>query len=253
MRAIKPKILIPVLAVTLFFSCNKTDDFTSESLSDYVSPQVGKYITYRLDSTVFTNFGTTTEVHSFEEKHVVDAQIPDAMGRPSYRILRYLRDVLATKPWTQAGSYFITPLDNTLELVENNLRFVKLATPIKEGLTWKGNKYLPDEPFLPLYDFQNDNEMEEWDFSYGPVNETMSFNGQTLNIITVNGFEDATNVPVTAPDVYGSIDYHQYKYAKGIGLVFEEWIMWDYQPPSGMATTGNKKGFGVKRVMIDHN
>ncbi|HJY23832.1 MAG TPA: hypothetical protein VJ279_13150, partial [Hanamia sp.] len=46
-------------------SCKKeTETFQTASVSDYFPMQVGKYITYDLDSTLFTAFGQTkTVVH----------------------------------------------------------------------------------------------------------------------------------------------------------------------------------------------
>jgi len=39
--------------------------------------QPGKYITYRLDSLVFTNFGKNTEIHKYQMKHEIDAELVD--------------------------------------------------------------------------------------------------------------------------------------------------------------------------------
>ena len=140
------------LACFTFFSCTKKiENYNSAPLSDYLPLQVGNYITYRLDSTVFTNFGTVTAVHSYQEKQIVDAQITDNLGRNSYRILRYIRDTAGTQPWSPAGSYFITPTGKTVEVIENNLRFIKLALPITQDFSWKGNNYLPTDPYLSNY------------------------------------------------------------------------------------------------------
>ena len=109
-------------------SCEKeTEEFQTDTIADYMPLAVGKYITYRLDSTVFTNFGTVQEVHKYQVKHVVDAQIPDNLGRPSYRIFRYLNDSLASGPWVENGTYFITPLADQVEVIEGFLR---------EGVEW---------------------------------------------------------------------------------------------------------------------
>ena len=76
--------LFALLSLTLLFSCKKeTEEFSTEAITDYLPTQQGKYITYRIDSTVFTNFGATTEVRSYQEKHQVDAQFTDNSGRTS--------------------------------------------------------------------------------------------------------------------------------------------------------------------------
>lgn len=255
MRAKRLQLFTLLLGSLVLFSCEKeTEEFQTDSLLDYTTLQTGKYITYRLDSTVFVNFGRDTEIHSYQEKHEVDVQITDNEGRTGYRIFRYLRDTAGLEPWKPTGSYIITPTTNTIEVIEDNLRFIKLVLPIKQDMTWKGHRFLPDEPYSTLYSFQNDFDMADWDYTYSALNETINLNGQTIdNVLTVDGINISSNVPVTDLNSYGFIDYMQDRYAKGIGLVYQEFIMWDYQPPNGSVATGYKTGFGVKRSMIDHN
>ena len=170
------------IAVVSVFSCKKKIEvFQTEPLSDYMPLNAGKYITYRLDSTVFTNFGGMIEVHSYQVKHVIESQITDNLGRPSYRVFRYLRDTAGTQPWTPAGSYFITPVSNEVEVIEDNLRFVKLHLPIAMGFEWKGNKYLGTDPYNSLYSFSNDDYMDSWEYYYENLNDTYKYNQQILN------------------------------------------------------------------------
>jgi hypothetical protein len=253
MRASRFSLFL-LIAIGLFSCKKKTEEFSSAPLSDYIPLQVGHSITYRLDSVVFKSFGTVTEVHSYQEKHVVDALLPDGLGRPSYRIFRYLRDTSGTSPWTPVGTYFITPLTNSTEVIENNLRFMKLTLPIAEEHSWKGNEFLPDDPYSPLYNFENDDEMSDWDYTYGNLDESVVLNGKTIDhVLTVNGVDQSDNVPIVNQTGYGSIDFMQDKYAKGIGLVYQRFIMWEYQPPNGINPVGAKTGFELTRSMIDHN
>jgi len=253
MRAIL-SFLLTAFLVSLLVSCEKeTETYPTEQLLEYMPLEVGKYITYQLDSTVFTNFGRDEEVHKYQEKNIIDAEITDAMGRPSYRVLRFLRDSAGTEPWAPAGSYMITAYGNNLEVMENNLRFVRLTLPIQLYKTWKGNRFLPEEPY-PSYSFNNDFDIHTWDYTYTSLGETVDLDGTLIDdVITVDGVYDVINVPVTDPLNYGSINYQQEKYAKGIGMIFQELIMWEYQPNLGGAGGGFKVGFGVRRTMIDHN
>lgn len=255
MRAKFPGFFFPVLMAIFAMGCNKSEELTSESLSDYMPLQTGKYITYRLDSTVFVDFNTVSEVHYYQEKHVIDIPVPDALGRPSYRVFRYIRDSAGTQPWSPAGSYFLTPTATTIEKIENNLRFVKLSMPVKQDFTWNPNHFLPDNPLRALYSFQNDGdmEMEDWNSYYASVGETDTLYGKVIHdVITVNGVDRLENVPINV-NVYASLDYQQEKYAKGIGLVYQEWAMWDFQPPHDNIPSAQKHGFIIKRTMIDHN
>lgn len=254
MRADRFLLLTLAVGALLVSSCSKKEDFSTEPLSDYLPLKSGQYITYRLDSTVFPSFGTISEVHSYREKKVVDTIIADALGRPSYRIFRYLSDTAANAPWTPSGTYLVTPTANSMEVIENNLREVKLIQPIRQDVTWKGNRYLPDAPYEAQFSFSNDLDIADWDYTYAAVNDTMMLNGHVINnVLTVNSMDRAVNAPVVNQSGIGYRDYLQERYAKGIGLVYQQFIMWEYQPPHQNVPVGQTNGFGVTRTMIDHN
>lgn len=260
MRSRRPHLIATVLVSLVFFACTReTEEFKTASLSEYVPVNIGKYITYRLDSTVFTSFGANTETHSYQEKHVVDAEITDASGRKAYRILRFIRDTAGLQPWSSAGTYSITLADSVLEVNENNLRILKMVRPITEYNTWRGNRYLPENAFGTLYTFNNDFRMDLWDYTYSDIDASLTVKGKIYNdVVTVDGIDEtfnanAANTTVTNPSAIAYVNYLQDNYAKGIGLIYQQFIMWEYQPPNGSNTTGSKTGFGVKRSIIDHN
>jgi hypothetical protein len=254
LKQMKTINLLLLLTFVSLFSCKKeTEIFQTQAINDYLPVQTGKYITYRIDSTLFTNFGTVTVVRSYQEKHQVDQLTTDNEGRPTYRVFRFLRDVAGSEAWRPNGSYYITPGTETIEVVENNLRFLKLASPVKQDDTWKGNRYLPTDPYGASYSFSNDDNMADWAFTYTNTDETLTLNGETISdVLTVQQADESVNAPVTQPSAYGYINYGVSKYAKNLGLVYEELTMWEYQPNTG-GGNGYKTGFGVKRSMIDHN
>lgn len=254
MRAILLKAGIFLATAFLLFGCkDQLEEFKTEPPSDYYPLQAGKYITYRLDSTVFTNLGRTQETHTYQEKHTVDAQITDNLGRTAYRVFRYLRDSAGSGGWQPAGSYMVTPLQNSVEVSENNLRTIKLYAPLKEGTVWKGGRYLATDPYSTQYSFSNDDNMNDWDFTVEAVAESLTLNGKTVNdVITVKGIDESFNVPITDARLYASKSYAVEKYAKGLGLVYQELVLWEYQPnPTGASPY--TIGFGVKRSLLDHN
>jgi hypothetical protein len=260
MRSKQLHLLTTALACFIFISCDKTTEkFESVPLSDYLPLQVGKYMTYELDSTIFTNFGTVVAVHSYQEKQVFDAQVPDNLGRPSYRILRFLRDVSGTQGWSPAGAYFITPTDKTVEVIDNNLRVIKLVSPITQDNTWKGNRYLPNEAYSSLYGFSNDFLMSDWDYTYSSIDGSLTVKGKNYNdVLTVDGIDEefnanAENFTVINNSSIGYVNRVADVYAKNLGLIYQEFIMWEYQPPNGANQAGSRVGFGIKRSIIDHN
>jgi hypothetical protein len=247
------QVFIIALIFLISFSCKKSEKFISESVSEYFPLTVGKYITYRIDSTVFTNLGRTEEIHRYQVKHVVDAQVTDNIGRPGFRIYRYLRDSSGTLAWRENGTYFITPLTDQVEVSEDNLRYIKLHLPIALDFQWKGNKHLSSNPFFSLYNFNNDDNMNKWDYRYDKFESSATIGGKTLNnIYTVAEADEAINAPVTNAGLYGSRNFAIEKYAKNIGLVYRELILWEYQPNTG-GGSGFKTGFGIKMWMIDKN
>lgn len=252
-KQMKSLTLLLLLWALLYAGCKKESETLQPVLpKEYVSPQSGKYITYRLDSTVFVDFGLTKVVRSYQEKHVVDSLLTDNLGRPSYRVYRYLRDTAGTTAWKPGGSFWITAVANNVDVIENNLRVLKLTTPVEEGTTWKGNRFLPDDAYNAFYDFSNDDGMADWEFSYTATDDNVTLGGKPYaNVATVLQTDESTNAPVNNSSLYGFKNYGLEKYAKGLGLIYQEFIMWEYQPPS--SPRPGYRGFGVKRSVIDHN
>ena len=244
--------LIPILSFFLFSCTEKTEEFITEPLSDYLPLQPGKYITYRIDSMVFTNFQRTIEIHSYQVKHEVGAEINDNLGRLSYRINRYLRNADGTGEWSSNGSYFITALAGRVEVIEDNLRFIKLLTPMREGYSWKGNSYLHMDPY-ESYRFTLSGYMEKWDYSYDSFSPSFEYLGNEYNNVwTVEEEDYGENFPVTEPARAGGKIKAVEKYAKNIGLVYREYQIVEYEPNTS-GPNPYYRGFGITLWMIDHN
>lgn len=258
----------PVLSLGLFlaisfsfFSCNEKETLATDKLQDYFVMTPGKYITYRLDSLVFTNFGRTIETHRYQVKFQVDAQITDNQGRPAYRVYRYIRDSAGTQSWQPDGSYAVTILSDQVEINDNNLRFIKMHLPVTNGFNWKGNRYLPagtcpssSGPYCQLYNFSNDDNMADWDYHYDGGAASFSYNGKNYtDVQTIEEADETFNVPITVPTAYASKSRSVEKYSKSTGLVFRDYQLWEYQPNTGGAGGPYYTGFGITMWMIDHN
>lgn len=263
MRIFLPGISSLFAFTILIFSCNKKDgsdntDLQPERLTELTIPlQHGKYITYRVDSTVFTDFGKTTEIHSYLVKHVVDTLITDNLGRPGYRVFTFITDTLETQPWQPIGSYFISVFDDRVETIEDNMRVIKIHVPVRDGNKWKGNAYLAEDPYSE-YVFSNDDNMDDWEFTFdGPLQSSVTVEDKTYNdVYTITAVDDI-DLPTDSTD-YGSETISREMYAKNVGLVYRELTMWEQQPnPTGIAPDivydPFRSGFGIKMWMVDHN
>lgn len=234
--------------IFLFASCKKENaTFITASVNDYYPLQVGKYITYDLDSTIFTNFNQTLTVRHYQAQYRVDEQITDNLGRQGYTIYRYLRQD-STQNWTIDNVFTVFPTGKSIEYIQDNLRFIKLMEPITEGFSWKGNSYLAFDPYRS-YVFANPAFMEDWNYTFQDVNAPSTIGSKTFeNTIIVFEVSDSTGDPKIQGTQYAEKTYSIEKYAKDVGLIYKDFIHWEYQ-----GTDNTYKGFGEKLSIIDYN
>src|SRR5450432_4595729 len=130
------------LLILIICSCNKSNPLVTDSPADYYPMHVGNYIIYRMDSLKYINVGSQDTIISYLAKEEVDDTITDNLGRLSYRVIRYLSDTTGSSGWTPSIAFMVTPLPTSVEVVENNLRYIKMVTPVQDGITWLGNAYI---------------------------------------------------------------------------------------------------------------
>lgn len=248
-------ILTGVVISMALASCqNTTEGFITESVVDYYMPlQPGKYITYRLDSTVFVKSGSVIETHKYQVKHTVQQKIVDNLGNLSYLINRTISNETGASPWVENGAYWVTPFENRIEVSENNLRTVPLRMPLKQGFSWKGNSMMPGSPYKPLFNMDTGNDINTWDFVYISYGDTTVQNNNYKNVWSVAQSDYTLNIPPTANTSIGSKEVSSEKYAKGIGLVYKNFQLYEYQGPHADNPQPSYTGFGITLWMIDHN
>jgi len=244
-----PLFLFTIATIISFSACKKSsEELQTAALSDYSPLVVGKYITYSLDSLIYTSFGTASEIHSYQVKYETDAQITDNQGRPAYRIIRYIRNSPAGS-WSPENTFMAVNSGNEFEFIENNQRFLKLHLPVRNNFSWKGNTY------IDTYSTNSEvRYLDDWDYIYDSVGVQQQVGAYTLDsCLIVNQRDEVIGNPLD-PDSYSEINYSQEKYAIGIGMVYRRFFHSEYQPPvpglGGHIVTGS---YGVTFTMIDHN
>lgn len=247
----KTSILLLVLVATMLTRCEKkTEEYKTDLPEAYVNVQTGKYIVYRLDSTKFVNFGQKDTVVRYQAKDVVDAPITDNLGRRGWRIIRYMRDsASATEAdWQPGSTYMIVVTRETVEVIENNLRYQKLKLPLKENYRWKGNSY------IDTYSIDSDvRYLFDWDYTYKNVDSTFNLSGTPVPQTVTVQQRDETLGNTTNLDSYSERNYGVEVYGKGIGLVYKNFLHWVFQPRTSTYPSGYKEGYGIKMRMISHN
>lgn len=232
-----------------FTSCKKTvETYSTPQLNDYYPLQTGKYITYKLDSLVFYNFGTRDSISHNEVKYVVDTLLTDNSGRPAYRIYKYYRKT-SNDAWIPQASMWAIKNVSKIEFIEDNLSFIKMIMPIQNDKSWKGNYNLqnyisnnPDHAYL-----------SDWDYYYSNVGGAEIINGINFeNTITINQRAEVSGIPDN-PNAFSQIDSAQEKYAKGIGMIYKKFLHKEYQPDNNGGGAVQDGSYGVTYTIIDHN
>ena len=245
------KHLLTILIITIsIVSCTKeTANIALPAIANYYPLQVGKSITYKLDSTVYLNLGTTKEVHSYVIQDRIDAIINDNAGRPSYKVKRMLRNISDTTKWQDLTSYLVTVADKQLELVDKNLRFIILKEPIRNDFQWKGNSFINTISF-PEFQF-----LDQWEYKYENVGNPLLVNGQTFpETISVIQQLDTLGSPQNK-SFYYEIIIAKEVYAKNIGLISKEFFHETWQPPNANSSNGyyEANSYGIKLSIIKSN
>jgi hypothetical protein len=249
-------LLIALVVVT--GGCKKTIHYPALPLTDYfITLQVGKYVTYRMDSLNFYYYGQLDTITSYLAKDSVEGSIVDGTGARAWLVTRYLSDTLGDS-WTPTETYTVTPSLQSIDLTENSLRYIKLAWPMDVGFTWTGNTYLPYSPYQDffLYSDYNNLSLGGWNYTYMQVNQPFTVNNGTKydSATTVLQIADSTNVPILYPNSFASATYWSETYAKNIGLIYRHTEMWEYQPPTPDGSQeGYKIGFELTMSVVDHN
>jgi hypothetical protein len=239
-------------------SCKKTISFQGNVLTNYYIPlQVGKYITYRMDSLNFYFYGQNDTITSYLAKDSVEQETVDGTGAKVWLVTRYLSDTTGSF-WTPSMTYVVSPSSSAIDVTEDNLRFIKLGFPMDQGFSWTGNTYLPYNPYQDLFSYSDyvNLDLSTWNYVYTQVNQPFTVeNGTTFDsATTILQIADSTNVPITNPGAFAANTYWSETYAKHIGMIYRYTVMWEYQPPTPDGSqAGYKIGFGLTMSIVGHN
>ena len=235
-----------VLLILLFTSCKKEDaPYSTPSLDEYYPLQVGKYITYNLDSTLFVNFGRNSTIVHYQAQDRIDAEITDNSGRKAFRVIRFIRPD-STAEWVPDNTFMVVPTENSIEYLENNLRFVKLRLPVKQGFSWEGNSFI--DTYSRYSEFK---QLDGWEYTYDSIGAPLTINSLTFDkTIKVAERDEFLGYDPSLPTTqHAERTYSVEKYGKGIGLIYREFLTWDYQSVNNSSYTG----YGIKMSITGHN
>ncbi len=239
-----PFLLLALAFTVTMFSCKKPDDRPAppQAEQEYYPLEKGKWVLYDVDSTLWDDTFCVERVYHYQVMHRVADTFTDAEGRPSYRVETYIRNKVEDD-WTAHSVFYVTNTKVTLEMVYDQLRFIKMVFPINEGTTWQGNNYiLTKDPEYAYYD--------NWNYRYKSIQQSFNTGFKEFdNTVTVEQVDKVVSDPEVFPDVFASRTSSREVFASGVGMVYREFVRWTYDP----ATTKCRKGNGVVMRAVDHN
>ena len=230
-----------LFAMTIILSCKTVkDDFDTDLGHGYMALEVGRFIEYKVDSTIFDPTGDSLVqfTHSFIRDVIVDT-LRDNIGSLLFKTERYHRKNNSA-PWQVQKVYTQSIQGNQGIVTEDNLRYIKLAFPIQVFNSW--NPIVHIDPFTQfivagetLEHFKNGNWRTRI-LSADEPDTIGSFGFEevlTLREVNTGGytFDENTNRVVEKndpndPSPLIELRNSYEKYANGIGLVFRErWVL----------------------------
>ena len=231
--------ILLAISVALSSCKKKKEPVTKPDLGEaYYPTTIGKYIVYDVDSIVFAEIGYDSTHYKYQIKEKIEEEYTDVQGRPALKMVRYIKKYNAATsytamPWTIKDVWQVNVSAKNVEVVEENVRFVKLIFPFKEGSTWNGNSM---------------NTLGEWEYTYSYMNIPESINSISFsNVLGVTQKNFRTLI---------SNDYYIEKYAKDIGLVYREINDLDFDEVVPLNTPifniAKKKGIVYKLTVISY-
>lgn len=248
----KIKILLAVLLATLiislqFSSCNDPVEPPYLSpIESYYPLEIGSSITYEVDSINYNEIVPNDTGYWLVKETLTDT-FYDLNNNLNYIIERYQKQT-DTAAWQLVNVWNVLMVDGQIQKVENNLRFIKMTTPVSENSTWDGNIYLGGLDDIPVaQDCNNLSFYEDWNYSYTNVDEPY----------VINGFDFNESVTVIQEGDSNLIwyDYAREVYGKGVGLIEKEFYHFytqDLSCPDCPWTERVQCGYSVKMRLIDY-
>ena len=219
------------------YSCKKdTVSSAPDQGYSYYPAKLKSYIIYDVDSIVYDDFKKDTTEYKSQIKEVMDSVFTDNQGRSSMKIIRYVKPYNDTIPYAQMSwkvkdVWYATKTSSNVEVIEENIRFLKLYFPVKKNTAWNGNVY---------------NTMGDWQYTYSEVDVALTLN---------SNYFDST-ATVLQKDYTDLIDrkYYVEKYAKNVGLVYREIIdVHSNTIKSGVPTVNRiDRGIKFKQTVVSY-
>lgn len=245
---IRNKILPTVVLMSMVaFACEtKLVDTAFTDATDYYPLETGRYVVYQMDSIIYRET-VPTDTISYELKELIGDAYYDNEGKLTYKIERYTSEP-GLNEWILRETWSASYSNSRLERNEQNLRFIRLISPVVDGASWEGHVYLGDLSAQPVLEQCNNLEfLNGWDFTYEEVGLPATIGGLQ--------FDETLLVRQTGEQNLIEFNECEERYAKGVGLVYRYFRHYTTQNicPECIWEENVECGYSVKLTVLYHN
>lgn len=248
---INTKVLFIVAIAAIFFSsCG--DDVTLMSPpfdtgSNYQPLEEGRFWTYRVDSTTVTTGGAMVSQSTSFLRETLISSFLGANGDTTFVIERSFANQ-QEGPFFSTDRWTIEKSDENLIRVEENLPFIKMVFPVREGSTWAGNQF--DESIQIPVAQQLVTIYRDWEYRVLATDATTEVDGVT--------YEDVLEIQQAEFETALELRRSKEQYVRDIGLVRREMEIYDTQcidPACQQQPWLDKAeaGFRLVQTLVDFN
>ena len=239
--------LLTAVLMVMTLGCETTTTTLDLLTADTYYPlEVGKTVVYRVDSISYYET-IDNDTASWDLRETIVEAYPDNQGRINYRVERAISAPGANN-WQISEIWSVLNNNGNIERTEQNLRFLRLISPVSEGAEWDGHVYLGDLSAVPVAEQCNNLEfLNGWRFTYRQVGAAASFNGLDFN--------NTLTVLQTGSQNLIEFNASEEVYAEGVGMVYRFFRHYTTQNicPECPWEANTDCGYSVKMTVIDYN
>ena len=193
----KNKIFFLILIINL--SCDPVEYSEVKSYQDYFPIEIQKEKKFLVTNIIHNSFGKDTS--SYYLKEIITESFIDLEGDTAYRIQRYWRTD-TTQTYEIKDVWVVKKSENSIQQLEENIRFTKLIFPINKNSFWNGNAF---------------NNLGYQEYSVQSIHTDFNLNNLT--------FDSCVSINQNYKSNLLEYENSQEIYSLGLGLVFKEEIV----------------------------
>ncbi len=212
------KFIVGVSLLLVLSACSqKMEDPIDQSTYgyDYNPLSLGSYRIYQVDSLQYdlgsNNLPVVDSVRYYVKEEVVESY-NNAAGETVYRSERYRAQQLGDA-WVSLDVVTQSRSATQSYYAAGNLRYINLVFPIKEGITWDGNAFIPEDMKI----FIRGESMQMFsNWEYRVLSSGVS------EVVGDLSYDEVATIQQADSDNVIERRYSIEKYARGVGLIWRQ-------------------------------